>query len=294
VADAPLHQLTRRAVALGLAAGALSMRGSAVHAADAKLAALETRSGGRLGLYALDTGSGRSVGWREDERFAMCSTFKWLLAAQLLSAVDAGTAHLDETSVFGAQDLLEYAPVTRAHVADGALSLGALAEAAVTLSDNTAANVLLRRLGGPATLTAFARRLGDPVTRLDRTEPELNENAPGDPRDTTSPRAMAGSLREALLGTTLTPASRQQLLAWLRACRTGGRRLRAGLPEGWTVGDKTGTGSRGAVNDVAIAHPAGGAPLVLTAYASGSTQPNGALEDVLAAWARLARRMLHR
>lgn len=296
MADAPppAGPVTRRALALGLAAGALVLRASCVHATDAELAALETRSGGRLGLYAVDTGTGSSVEWRADERFAMCSTFKWLLAAQLLRAVDEGTAQLEEPCAFGAADLLEYAPATRAHVEAGRLSLGELAEAAVTLSDNTAANLLLRRLGGPPALTAFVRHLGDPVTRLDRVEPDLNENAPGDPRDTTSPRAMAGSLRAALFGTGLAPSSRRQLLTWLRACRTGDRRLRAGLPGDWAVGDKTGTGAHGAVNDVAIAHPPGGSPLVLAAYANGSTMPVVGLEDVLAAWGRVAVARLRR
>src|SRR5262249_5430218 len=154
-------------------------------------------------------------------------------------------------------DLLEHAPETRAHVGEGAMSVDALARAAVVVSDNTAANLLLARVDGPAGFTRFGRSLGDAVTRLDRTEPALNANVPGAPRDTTSPRAMVGLMRALLCGEALSPSSRARLLGWLRACETGKERLRAGLPAEWVVGDKTGTGAAGALNDVAIATPPG-------------------------------------
>lgn len=235
------------------------------------LAEIEAGVGGRLGVFAIDTGTGRQWAHRPDERFAMCSTFKWVLAAAVLARVDAAALTLDDAVSYGSTDLLEHAPVTREHVTAGAMTVEALARAAVTVSDNTAANLLLAKLGGPggpAALTQFVRALGDHVTRLDRNEPTLNENAPGDPRDTTSPRAMVGLMQKVLCGDALSDASRARLLGWLRACETGKERLRAGLPGDWSVGDKTGTGARGAVNDVAIAVPPGRAPILVAAYLS--------------------------
>lgn len=233
-------------------------------------AEIEERVGGRVGVLALDTGTGRQLAHRPDERFAMCSTFKWVLAAAVLARVDRGELSLDDRVSYRSTDLIEHAPVTREHVAEGAMTVDALAQAAVTVSDNTAANLLLAKTDGPAGLTEFVRALGDTVTRLDRNEPTLNDNAPGDPRDTTSPRAMAALMHQLLCGDTLSVASRERLLRWLRACETGKDRLRAGLPEGWTVGDKTGTGRRGSVNDIAIAWPPGRPPILISAYLSDS------------------------
>ncbi len=254
-------------VVMALAAAACGTRPPA---APTSLAELEARIGGRVGVFALDTGSGRALAHRADERFAMCSTFKWVLAAHVLAEVDRGALALDEPLRYSARDLIEHAPVASAHVLEGSLSVALLAEAAVTVSDNTAANLLLARTGGPAAVTAFARARGDAVTRLDRDEPSLNEHALGDPRDTTTPRAMVGLLRAVLVGDALTPTSRERLLGWLRACETGRTRLRAGFPAGWTAGDKTGTGPRGAVNDLAIAWPPSRAPILVAAYLSES------------------------
>ena len=255
------------------------------------LAEIEARIGGRLGVYALDTGSGRELAHRADERFAMCSTFKWLLAAAVLARADRRSVALDEPIAYGRADLLEYAPVARENLPQGSMSVGALAQAAVTLSDNTAANLLLARIGGPAALTAFVRASGDDVTRLDRNEPELNRNTPGDPRDTTTPRSMVRLLRTLVLGTALQPESRARLTGWLRDCKTGAERLRAGLPHDWIVGDKTGTGRRGAVGDVAIATPPGRAPILIAAYCSDSRASvatlaagHAAVGRVIAAW----------
>jgi beta-lactamase class A len=242
--------------------------------------------GGRAGVFALDTGSGRTLGHGEDERFAMCSTFKWALAAAVFARVDRGEMALDERVPYGEGDLLEYAPVAREHLAAGSLTVDELARAAVTVSDNTAANLLLRRIGGPAGVTGFARGLGDTVTRLDRDEPALNDNAPGDPRDTTSPRAMVGLMKAVLCGDALARPSRERLLGLLQACETGRTRLRAGLPAGWTVGDKTGTGLRGAVNDVAIATPPGRAPVLIAAYLSDGSAEKERLEAAHAAIGR--------
>lgn len=257
-------------------------------AAPDPFADLEASAGGRVGVFALDTGSGRTLAHRADERFAMCSTFKWGLAAAVLERVDRAELALGQPVSYGDQDLLEYAPVTRAHVARGSLSVDELVGATLTLSDNTAANLLLPLVGGPAGLTAFFRRLGDGVTRLDRTEPMLNENRAGDPRDTTSPRVMVVALRATLSAGTLSPASRERLLGWMRASPTGRDRLRAGLPPSWTVGDKTGTCSRGAVNDVAIAWPPGRSPILIAAYLSDSTRQLGELN---AAQAEIGRRV---
>jgi beta-lactamase class A len=232
------------------------------------LAAIEAKVGGRVGVFALDSGNGREFGHRPDELFAMCSTFKWVLAAAILARVERGKLSLDERVSYDSKELLDNSPSTSSHVAEGFMTVGALAETAVMVSDNTAANLLLAKLGGPAGFTEFVRSLGDTVTRLDRKEPALNGNEPGDPRDTTSPRAMAGLMRKVLCGDALSPAGREQLLGWLRTCETGNDRLRAGLPRDWVVGDKTGTGQRGAVNDVAIAVPPGRAPILIASYLS--------------------------
>lgn len=257
-------------------------------AATVHLAALEHRHGGRLGVAILDTGSGLQVAHRGDERFLMCSTFKLLAVAALLARVDEGQEQLDRRIVFGADAVLSYAPITRAHVGAPGMRVDALCQAAITLSDNTAANLLLASMGGPGAVTAFARRLGDTVTRLDRTEPTLNDGGPGDLRDTTTPNAMLGTLRKVLLGDTLSPASRARLLAWLRACATGADRLRAGVPAQWGMGDKTGSGGHGETNDIGILFPPHRKPLLVTAYYAGSPADAATRNRVLAEVGRLA------
>ena len=238
---------------------------------------LEHKVGGRVGVMAIDTGDDKQIWYRADERFAMCSTFKWVLAACVLGGVDRGEIELGEALGYSEEDLLEYAPVAREHVAQGALPVETLCAAAVSLSDNTAANLLLARIGGPQALTAFLRRCGDEVTRLDRNEPDLNTNVRGDPRDTTTPRAMAETMRTILLGEALADDSRGRLQQWLKDAKTGLARLRAGLPPDWLVGDKTGTGANGAANDVAIVWPPGRSPILIAAYLSDSS----AAPDVL-------------
>jgi len=233
--------------------------------------------GGRVGVFALDTGNGRHLGRREDERFAMCSTFKWALVVAVLFRVDRGQLSLDERVPYGPSDLLEHAPATREHGAEGAMSVDALAQAAITKSDNTAANLLLAKVEGPSGLTEFFRQLGDTVTRLDRNEPTLNTNLRGDVRDTTTPRAMVGLMRSVLCGDVLARSTRDRLVGWLKANETGLDRIRAGVPAGWVVGDKTGTGSEGAVNDVAIIHAPGRAPILVAAYMSDGTSPLASL-----------------
>jgi beta-lactamase class A len=217
----------------------------------ATLAACEHDSGGRLGLLLHDTGDGTRLAWRGDERFPMCSTFKWLLAAAVLARCDAGKDSLARRVAVASADLLPNSPFSETRAGHDA-SVDELCEAAITRSDNAAANLLLPAVGGPAGLTRFLRGIGDARTRLDRTETALNSAIPGDPRDTSTPAAMAGDLQAIVLGSVLVPASRARLLAWLHANQTGGARLRAGLPAAWRVGDKTGSGANGTTNDVAI------------------------------------------
>ena len=251
------------------------------------LAALEHRHGGRLGVAMLDTSGSTPIAHRGDERFAMCSTFKWLAAAFVLARVDQRREDLDRRIVYTTRDLLPYSPVSALHVDDG-MTVGALCEAAVTRSDNAAANLMLDSFGGPAALTAWLRTQDDPVTRLDRREPALNEALPGDARDTTTPLAMLALLQRIVLGAALSEASRERLTTWLVDCRTGGQRLRATLPASWRAGDKTGTGGRNATNDVAVFWPPARKPVIVVAYFVGSSATLEERESVLAEAGRLA------
>jgi len=277
---------TRRAFLGGLAAVMAPLPSSAAPSGDtlksaaAEIAAIEAREGGRLGVAVIDSGSGLTLTHRADERFPMCSTFKLLAAAAVLERVDAGAERLDRKIAYGASDLLEYAPVAKAHVADGAMTLGDLCAAAIDWSDNTAANLVLQTIDGPAGFTRFVRGLGDTVTRLDRTEPTLNTALPGDERDTTTPLAMARSIQEALVGKALSEASRRQLADWLIGDKVGDKRLRAGLPASWRIGDKTGTGDNGTANVIGIIWPPERAPLLATSYYTGSTASGEARNGV--------------
>jgi len=256
---------------------------------SARLASLERAHGGRLGVSILDTQSGRAVSHRGGERFLLCSTFKLLAVAAVLARVDRGEERLERRIVFGREALLDYAPVTRAHTGAPGMSMAELCDAAITLSDNTAANLLLDSLGGPSRVTAFVRTLGDRVTRLDRTEPSLNAGrGSGDVRDTTTPDAMLASVRRLVLGDVLTEASRARLRAWLQACTTGTDRLRAGVPAGWVVADKTGSGSHGETNDVAVFFQPQRKPVLVTAYYAGSHADAASRASVLAEVGRIA------
>jgi len=261
--------ISRRAVLAGVALAGLSISARADDrdaTLERALADLERRHGGRLGVAILDTANGRLIQHRGDERFPLCSTFKFLAAALVLARVDRDAESLNRRIVYAQSDIVPYSPVTEKHIGGDGMAVGDICDAAVTLSDNTAGNLLLDSFGGPAGLTAYMRSLGDSVTRLDRTEPTLNEAAPGDPRDTTTPAAMVAILRKTVLGTALRPSSRDQLAAWLIANKTGDKRLRAGIPRGWKVGDKTGSGGNNATNDIAVAWPPNRAPILITAY----------------------------
>jgi beta-lactamase class A len=239
-----------------------------------KLATLETEAGGKLGATILNTKTGAQIGHRGDERFGMCSSFKLALAAIILREVDQGLLALDTFVPIGPTDMVNYAPAVTKNLDKGGMTVSALAEAAQVLSDNVATNKLLGLIGGPAGFTAKLRELGDNVTRLDRLEPDMMLVPAGDPRDTTSPNAMAMSVGKILTTDWLKPASRALLIEWMEKTATGAKRIRAGLPSDWRSGDKTGTGlapdSPDRYNDIAITWPKtgprAGTAYVITAY----------------------------
>jgi beta-lactamase class A len=270
-----------------LGASVLALRPRVLAAADVddikeRLQALERQHGGRLGVAILDTGSGKHFGHRDKERFLLCSTFKMLLAATVLARLDEGKEQLDHRLVFGKDMLLEYAPVTSQHVGQPGMTIAELCQAAVALSDNTAANVLLAHLGGPTVVTDYARKLGDPITRLDRIEPELNRPSPSGLLDTTTPAAMVGNLQALALGSALSDASRKQLIEWLCETSTGKNLLRKGVPGDWRIGEKTGSGVT-MRNDVAIMWPPQRKPLLVAAYYENANMDDDARAAVLAA-----------
>lgn len=290
--------LTRRQSLLGIlpvvAAVAFMGRARADEPDDlsAALQALEAKEGGRLGVHVLDTGDGSEHGNRAGELYALCSTFKFILAAAILQRHDAGDVSLDRALAVTKADITPNSPVTEKNVGK-TMTVGELCHATMVTSDNAAANILLRELGGPEPVTAFLRSIGDTVTRLDRFEPHMNnadvEN--GDTRDTTSPAAMSATMKTIVLGDVLTPASRETITGWLKAAVTGKTRLRAGFPKDWVTGDKTGTGHDGPTNDVAITWPPGRAPLIVSVYydRKGSTMAKDAA--VIAEVGRLVARL---
>lgn len=229
---------------------------------------IEQAAQGRLGAFVADPTSGRSFGWRAHERFTHCSSFKLSLAAMVLARADNGQVNLNEILHWSKEDMLSVSPVTSMHV-DKGLPVRELARATLVTSDNTAANVLLRRFGGPEAVTRFWRLIGDTVSRLDRYEPELNRTAPGTELDTTTPAAMAATVGKLVLSDVLTPASRTLLRTWMTAVATGRDRVRAGFPGDWVSGDKTGTGidvAKHTYVDLAFGGPIGKPPIIVTAY----------------------------
>jgi beta-lactamase class A len=278
--------------ALLAAASGLVISSAFAEEAPPALAAYERETGGRIGLYAENLASGAKIVWRADDRFVMCSTFKASLAAFVLARVDRGEDRLEDMVAYGAADLLDYAPVARQNLAAGAMSVSGMCKAIVELSDNTCANLLLARSGGPAALTAFWRASGDTVSRLDHNEPELNRSPPGDPHDTSTPAAMAGNLRRFVLGDVLSPGSRQHLTEWLVGCKTGNNRLRGGLPKDWKIGDKTGNNGKDAAGDIAIAWPEAGGPVLICAYTQGGSPTPPQFEAIFAEVGRMVGRQL--
>ena len=252
-----------------------------------RFAELEARTKSRIGVAAIDLSTKRRVDYRADERFIMCSTFKVLAVAAVLKRVDAGQDKLDRFVKYAEAQLLEYAPVTRAHVKEGGMTLEALCAAAISQSDNTAANLLLETIGGPKGWTEFVRTLGDNSSRLDRIEPELNVAAPGDDRDTTTPAAMGQDLQQLLTSDVLSKESRARLEGWMVANETGAKMIRASMPKDWRVGDKTGRGKE-ATNDIAIVRPPSGGPFFLAIYLNAPGLSSEARDNLVAEVAKVA------
>lgn len=250
-----------------------------------RLDRLERREGGRVGVHLIDTGTGESVGHRQDDRFAFASTIKALLAAVVLDRLPE--AGLERRLRWTEGDLVDYSPVTEQHVEDG-LTVAEVLEAAVTVSDNTAANLLLELVGGPAGLDRALAEVGDETTEAVRTEPTLNDFAPGDPRDTSTPRALAQGLAAFAAGDALAEPERQVLVDLLRRNTTGDDLVRAAAPEEWVVGDKTGTAGWGTRNDIAVLEPPGRDPLVLAVLTRGETADARPRDALVAVAARIA------
>lgn len=285
------------AVAMAMAAVAVTACSTSIESAAPEttttlatapsFADLESEYGVRLGLSVVDTGTNTTVDHRADERFPIASMFKGIACGALLQAHPLDTGYFDKVIHYTADDLVEYSPETEQHVETG-MTVAELCHAAITVSDNTAGNLLLRELGGPEGFTAFVRTLGDTVTRLDRWETELNTAIPGDERDTTTAAAIAADYRALVLGTVLPAPERAQLADWLRANTTGGKRIQAGVPADWTVGDKTGTPAYGTALDVAIAWPPGREPIVLAVLSTKSERDADPSNESIAEATRLA------
>jgi beta-lactamase class A len=250
-----------------------------------KIRRIEAKSGGRLGVACRIAGTSTQFGYRESELFPMCSTFKLLAAALVLHRVDGGTEQLDRRIKVPDNAVVANSPVTKKHIGTE-MTMADICEAAVTVSDNGAGNLMLESFGGPAQLTAYLRSLGDDVGRLDRTEPDLNESLPDDKRDTISPLAMVNNLERLTIGNSLSDKGRAQLVDWLVANKTGDDRIRAGLPKGWKCGDKTGTGDRGSTNDAAVIWPTSGNPILMSVYLTGTKQSLAKRNAVIASVSR--------
>ena len=227
---------------------------------------VEDRLDARVGIAIYDEQTGKNWQYHADDRFPMTSTFKALACAGVLARVDAGEEDLDRVIMVRQSDLVTYSPVTEKRVGDPGMKLSEMCEAALSVSDNTAANAVLDSLDGPQGFTRFMRSIGDEVTRLDRRETGLNEAVPGDPRDTTTPNAIAAGLRKLVLGDVLTPASRQRLTDWLIGNKVGDALLRAGVPKDWRVADKTGGGGHGSRSIVAVMWPPHRKPVIAAIY----------------------------
>jgi len=257
---------------------------------DARLAAVATQEEqtlhARIGITITDTASSKSTSYRGNERFPLNSTHKALLCGALLHEQDKGRLALTDRTQFDRAALVEYSPVTEKFVAPASMSWQQLCEAAITYSDNTAANVIVKKLGGQAAVTQFFAETGDKVTRLDRDEPELNSAIPGDVRDTTTPVAVSQTLQKLTLEEALKPASRAQLLQWMRDDKVADALLRSVLPAGWHIADKTGAGAYGSRSIISVVWPENGKPLIVSIYI---TQTEATLAESNAAIARIGK-----
>ena len=287
------HFSTRRSILLSAAAlpllsacAAIGGQANASASARQQLNAIENSLDGRLGLFALDTASGQRLAYRADERFPMCSTFKLLLVSAMLKMSTQQPGLMQQVLSYRQSDLVDYSPITERHVGVG-MSVAKLCAAALQYSDNTAANLLIAQLGGPAAVTAFARSIGDQQFRLDRWETDLNTAIPGDQRDTSTPESMGRSLQRLALGDALPSAQREQLCVWLRGNTTGAARIKAGIPASWTIGDKTGGGHYGTANDIAVLWPPHRSPVILAIYTTRHQQTATARNELIAAAARV-------
>lgn len=269
------------AAPLGLTLPAWAVNDSPLMASRQELARLEKSFSGSIGVYLLDTQTRRHFSYQGEKRYAFCSTFKALLGAAILHKSSQDADLLEREITLNSSDFVAYSPVTEKHK-DGSMRIADLCAATIQTSDNTAANALLRELGGPAALTAYMRSIGDNAFRLDRWETELNSALPGDLRDTSTPSAMASSLYKVVLGNALAEPQKQLLKDWLIGNTTGNTRIRAGLPQGWIVGDKTGTGDYGSAHDIAVVWPPSRAPFVLAIYTSRKKKDSEARSDIIA------------
>ncbi|MES2207811.1 MAG: class A beta-lactamase [Pseudomonadota bacterium] len=241
---------------------------------------------GSIGLFALDTRTNAELHHHADERFPVCSTFKVMLAAAILAKSQKMIGLMQQRIYYQQDALLEYAPITKQHIAEG-MTVAELCAAAIQYSDNTAANLLMTMLGGPEAVTAYARSIGDTEFRLDRWETALNTATPGDVRDTSTPRAMGYSLQKLVLGHSLELHHREQLRDWLSGNTTGAARIKAGIPSDWKIGDKTGTGSYGIANDIAVVWPPHREPIVIAIYTRQLNKEAKARNDVIASAASI-------
>jgi beta-lactamase class A len=282
--------LIRRHLLLALGSLPLATRANTL-AARADFAVLERDLHGELGVAAIDSATGHVVGHRQDQRFPMCSTFKAVLVAAVLARVNGMPDLLDRRVPLPKDRFVDYSPITGKHVG-GEMSIAELCAAALQYSDNTAGNALLREVGGPPELTRYARALGDECFRLDRWETELNSAAPGDERDTTTPMAMARTLQKVLLLDGLPPEPQARLRAWMLGNTTGNTRIRAAVPAGWKVADKTGTGAYGSGNDIAVIYPVDRAPIVLAIYTRQFIKDADARNDIVFQATRIALRSI--
>lgn len=263
-----------------------STKGDAAFSAQAQLAKLERTLAGRLGVFALSTANSAQLSYRANEPFPLCSTFKVLLTSAILKRSTQIEGLMQQRIKYQQRELVTYSPITEQHVKDG-MTVAALCAAAMQYSDNTASNLLMKILGGPGAVTAFARSIGDRQFRLDRWETALNSSIPGDQRDTSTPNAMGLSLQRLALGDGLEPPLQMQLQAWLRGNTTGAARIRSGVPANWQVGDKTGTGDYGTANDVAVLWSPQRAPVVVAIYTTQGEKDAKARNDIVALGARI-------
>jgi beta-lactamase class A len=263
-----------------------AMKGDAAVSAQAQLAELERTLVGRLGVFALNTANGTQLSYRANEYFPLCSTFKVLLVSAILKRSTQVDGLMQQRIEYQQSDLVTYSPITERHLKDG-MTVDALCAAAIQYSDNTAANLLMKILGGPEAVTKFARSIGDRQFRLDRWETALNSAIPGDRRDTSTPNAMAQSLQRLVLGNLLEPHLQVQLRDWLRGNTTGAARIRASVPADWQVGDKTGTGDYGTANDIGVLWPPRRAPVAVAIYTTQGEKDAKARNDVIASAARI-------